>query len=88
MTTGDFITAVCCKGDASIADIPNPSQVARWPSEVLTLGVPTVRNYGGVTGNVSYGRIRNLLHDHKSENRKLPTYSCTRLCSTRPDQGA
>src|SRR5262249_36731758 len=49
-------------------------------------GKPTVRNFRGDAGNVSHGRIRNPPHNRKSEGRKLPTYSCARLYSTRPNK--
>src|SRR4029453_8392253 len=48
-------------------------------------GKPTVRNFREGAGNVGYGRTRTPLRDRKSGDRKLPTYGCARLCSTRPD---
>jgi pimeloyl-ACP methyl ester carboxylesterase len=33
---------------------------------------------------VGYGRTRTPLRYRKSGDRKLPTYGCARLCSTRP----
>jgi phosphatidylserine/phosphatidylglycerophosphate/cardiolipin synthase-like enzyme len=47
-------------------------------------GKLTVRNFREGAGNVSYGRTRNPLRHRKSGERKLPTYGCARLCSTRP----
>jgi hypothetical protein len=49
-------------------------------------GKPTVRNFREGAGNVGYGRTRTPLRDRKSGDRKLPTYGCARLCSTRPRQ--
>jgi len=47
-------------------------------------GKPTVRNFREGAGNVGYGRTRTPLRNRKSGDRKLPTYGCARLCSTRP----
>src|SRR5712691_13308176 len=48
------------------------------------LGKAPVRNFREGAGNVGYGRTRTPLRHRKSGDRKLPTYGCARLCSTRP----
>src|SRR4030095_6867719 len=43
----------------------------------------TPPNFREGAGNVDYGRTRTPLRNRKSGDRKLPTYGCARLCSTR-----
>src|SRR5262249_6345263 len=53
---------------------------ARYPS----WGKPTVQHFREGAGNVGSGRTRPPFRHRKSGDRKLPTYGCARLCSTRP----
>src|SRR5262245_7519187 len=60
--------------------------IRETPRLEAVLGKPTVRNFREGAGNVSYGRTRTPLRHRKSGDRKLPTYGCARLCSTRPEK--
>ena len=39
MTTQDFITDLFCRVDDRMENVPNHSQAALWPSEVVTIGL-------------------------------------------------
>ena len=39
MTSVDFITELFCKVDDAMKNIPNHSQAALYPSELVTIGV-------------------------------------------------
>ncbi len=39
MTTKDFITDLFCRVDDRMKNVPNHSQAALWPSEVVTIGL-------------------------------------------------
>ena len=39
MTTKDFTTDLFCRVDDRMKNVPNHSQAALWPSEVVTIGL-------------------------------------------------
>ena len=39
MTTKDFIADLFCRVDDRMKNVPNHSQAALWPSEVVTIGL-------------------------------------------------
>lgn len=39
MTTEDFIIDLLCRVDERMKDVPNASQAALWPSELVTIGL-------------------------------------------------